>query len=116
MQKNLIVFLSWLLIISIFSSLSLAENTLNFMEKLYNDLAEIIEDWINNPSRCLVQVEYYCKLNRKEFAKYFEDEGGCRECAAGQFERVSKQLAKSKVPKRQTKIYQAISRYNQAML
>ena len=69
MKKVLNVFISLFLIVSIQTLISQAEDMNVIMDKFHNGLAVIIERNMNNPDRCVVEVDNYYNANRATVEK-----------------------------------------------
>ncbi len=69
MKKVLNVFMSVFLIVSIQTLISQAEDMSAVMDKFHNGLAVIIERNMNNPDRCVIEVDNYYNANRATVEK-----------------------------------------------
>ncbi len=69
MKKVLNVFMTLFLIVSIQTLISQAEDMSVIMDKFHNGLAVIIERNMNNPDRCVVEVDNYYNANRATVEK-----------------------------------------------
>ena len=120
MRKGSIVLLAGFLLICLLSSNGSAEDAETFMERFYDELADIIESNMDNPDECLTEVERFYENNQDRLSEFL---GEAKRNATipgismeEQVQSVSDEEMAEMVQRAQdSKLYQIMSRYNQAV-
>ena len=120
MRRALISFILGFLIIAILYSEGLTEDAKTFMERFYDDLADIIERNMNSPEQCVAEVERCYENNKGELCQFMEE---AKKSAASQgvsIEQKASLMTEEEIEEvmlsaQTSKLFQIMSRFNQVL-
>jgi transcriptional/translational regulatory protein YebC/TACO1 len=121
MRKRTILFPAVLLIFCLLSCISLAEVTETFMEEFYQELTNIIEGNMDNPERCVAEVERFYEKNQGRLSQFLEEakrSGAHQDIAIKeQMDSMTEAEMQEAIERAQnSKLFQIMTRYSQAVV